>query len=374
MPGLGIAAGAFEGDNARKEQAQRDQQLALQAQAQALQAQQAKMADDRAREAMALDEENRKAERAFNQQRMGEQARQFDAGLGVDQIKQKEQVRQFDAGLKMQTQEQQRRAQSDQFGQQQATKQSDWADILNSQKVKEADMQYQELLKLRDEEEKQRQQRDQVAKSAVGQMIRAAYEGGGVPGKNFLSASQMEYFRKSDPRFQGLQSVTWGDDGKGNKVLQMTHQGQDGQPVSEVITPEQQFLALSSIYGEKMANGIFGRTDKAAYNEYLGDRGGSIASKDSRSMSKIDELNYAALAKQNAELGGDPALEEKMKAIESRYGIGNAEQKQAPSQEEQLIKARSIAAEIKKSNPYASKDQLRELVRKALTSAGIQVN
>ena len=374
MGGLGIAAGAFEGDNARKEQAQRDQQLALQAQAQALQAQQAKMVDDRAREGMALDQKNREAEMALNQQRMGEQVRQFDAGLGVDQKKQKEQVRQFDAGLQMQEQEQQRRAQAEQFGQEQATKQSDWADILNSQKVKEADLQYQELLKLRDEEEKQRLQRDQVAKSAVGQMIRAAYEGGGVPGKNFLSASQMDYFRKADPRFQGLQSVTWGDDGQGNKVLQMSMQGPDGQPATEIITPEQQFLALSSIYGEKMANGIFGRTDKSAYNAYLGDRGGSLANKDSRSMSKIDELNYAALAKQNAELGGDPALEEKMKAIESRYGIVPAEKKQAPSQEEQLIKARSIAAEVKKANPYASKDQIRELVRRALTSAGIQVN
>jgi hypothetical protein len=205
-------------------------------------------------------------------------------------------------------------------------------------------------------------------------MIRAAYEGGGVPGKNFLSASQMDYFRKSDPRFAGLQSVTWGDDGQGNKVLQMVHQGQDGQPVAEVITPEQQFLALSSIYGEKMANGIFGRTDKAAYNAYLTDRGGSLASKDSRSMSKIDELNYAALAKQNAEMPGDPIIEKNMKAIEARYGIGQSEQRQEPSQEEQLIKARSIAAEIKKANPYANKEQLRELVRRALTSAGIQVN
>ena len=91
-------------------------------------------------------------------------------------------------------------------------------------------------------------------------------------------------------------------------------------------------------------------------------------------MSKIDELNYSELAKKNAEAGGDPGLEEKMKAIETRYGIGQAEKKQAPSQEEQLIKARSIAAEVKKANPYASKDQIRELVRRALTSAGIQVN
>jgi len=90
MGGLGIAAGAFEGDNARKEQAQRDQQLALQAQAQALQAQQAKMVDDRAREGMSLDQKNRQAEMEFNQQRMGEQARQFDAGMGVDQKKQEE--------------------------------------------------------------------------------------------------------------------------------------------------------------------------------------------------------------------------------------------------------------------------------------------
>lgn len=373
MPALGIGAGAFEGDNARKEQQQRDYQLALQAQSLAQQQQQANMADSRARMGMSLGERARQDEMALNKQRLGEQSRQFDTGVGMDAQKQAEQRRQFDTGIGMQQQEQQRRAQMDQFGQQQALRQNDWEDVLNSVKVRDADMQYQELLKLRDEEDRQRKERDGAAKSAVGQMIRAAYEGGGVPGQNFLSASQLEYFKKMDPRFQGLQGVTWGDDGKGGKAIQMMMQGPNGEQMSEVIPSEKQYLALSSIYGQKMADGIFGRTDKAAYNAYLNDRGASVTSKDSRSMSKIDELNYSALAKQNAEMPGDPTITKAMQDIEKRYGVGKPVQEQ-PSQEEQLIKARSIAAEVKKANPYANPTQIRELVRKALTSAGIQVN
>lgn len=349
MAGLGIAAGAFEGDNARKEQAQRDQQLALQAQSLAQQQQQANMQDSRARMGMALEQQNRQGAFAADQRRLDEQRRQFDLGLGLDQQKQGEQRRQFDAGLQMQGQEQQRRAQMDAFGQSQALRQNDWEDVLNSVKVRDADMQYQEILKLRDEEEKQRQQRDQVAKSSVGQMIRAAYEGGGVPGKNFLSQSQMDYFRKSDPRFAGLQSVTWGDDGQGNKVLQMVHQGQDGQPVAEVITPEQQFLALSSIYGEKMANGIFGRADKAAYNAYLTDRGGALQDKTSKSMSEADKIVFSSLAKKNESTGLDDKEKEMFDSLYERSG-GKPIFRQESTQE-QPSPERSVILGAKQAQP-----------------------
>jgi hypothetical protein len=265
MAGLGIGAGAFEGDNARKEQQQRDAQLGLQAASLQQQGRQADMQDSRARMGMALDQQNRKAELAFGQQRMGEQSRQFDAGLGLDQQRQAEQRRQFDTGLGLDQQRQaeqrrqfdtgiqmrgselQRADRMDAFNQEQTLRKNDWEDVLNSDKLRVADMQYQELLKLRDEEDRQRKERDSAAKSAVGQMIRAAYEGGGVPGQNFLSASQLEYFKKMDPRFQGLQGVTWGDDGKGGKVLQMVMQGPNGEPMAETITPEQQYLALSSL-------------------------------------------------------------------------------------------------------------------------------
>lgn len=336
MAGLGIAAGAFEGDNARKEQQQRDAQIALQAQSLAQQAQQASMADNRARIGMSLDQQNRKAEMAFNQQGANESARRFDIGTGLTQQQQAEQRRQFDTSTQMQGQEQQRRAQVDQFGQSQALRQNDWEDVLNSVKVRDADLQYQEILKLRDEEDKQRQQRDQAAKSVVGQIIRAAYEGGGVRGKNFLSQNQVEYFKKADPRFAGLQTATWAPDGNGGQIIQMVMADQNGQQITETLDAPQQHMVVSHVYGQKFADGMFGRQDKAAYNAYLTDRGGALQDKTAKAMSEADKIVFTSLAKKNESLGLDDKEKEMFDSLYERSG-GKAVFRQTATQEQPSV-------------------------------------
>jgi hypothetical protein len=283
MAGLGIAAGAFEGDNARKEQAQRDQQLALQAQSLAQQQQQASMADSRARMGMAMDQQNRKAELAFGKERMGEQSRQFDAGLGMDQQRQAEQRRQFDTSTQMQTQEQQRRAQNDQFGQEQALRQNDWEDVLKTQKVKQFETEYAEIKRLATEAEEKRKAKGQMLQSWQGKMIRLALENQVVP------PEVIERFNKET----------------GNTVAQVFSDGNGGVTFKRIVKdPQTGQEMLKDIYADpdyvttiKGEIGLATSSDPFK-NRYYSDRGQAVVSKAEGSMSDVDKTEYKALSAQ----------------------------------------------------------------------------
>jgi hypothetical protein len=281
MPALGIGAGAFEGDNERKQQQQRDAQLGLQAASLQQQGRQADMADSRARMGMALDQQNRRAEMALGQQRLGEEARRFDIGNQRGDRLQAEQTRQFDTTEQRQMQEEQRRAQDSQFDQEQTLRRNDWEEVENEQKRQKFEAEYAEFKKVADEGNRMRQERASMLESWTGKLVKMALDGGPV------APEALEAFNKATG---GTVQQAYPDGLGGVIVKRLVKDPQSGQDVLADVPIDPDAV--------RMIKKSLGMTDVSdpIKNAYMSDRGQALQDKTGKSMSRMDEIEFRALA------------------------------------------------------------------------------
>lgn len=278
----GAAAGAFEGDNERKQQAQRDQQLALQAQSLAQQQQQANMQDSRQRETTFLNERARQEEMKRNIGNDAESTRRF--GLTFDQQKQEREANQGLAqkNLGLRERELASMEQNRGFDQAQTLRSNDWNDVLNQQKKERADAEYQNYTKLTNEAEQKRKAKGDFLMTEQASMIRLALE------KQHVDPVVIEEFNKRT----------------GNTVQQIFADGNGGVIFKRLVKdPQTGQQVLTDILADpdtiKTVKESMGMTDVSdpIKNAYYSDRGQALESKNVGKMAESDKVQYNALAR-----------------------------------------------------------------------------
>lgn len=278
----GAAAGAFEGDNERKQQAQRDQQLALQAQSLAQQQQQANMQDSRQRQSMFLGEKARKEDAQYRQTADAENTRRF--GVSTDlQRKQMDQSRYIsEKNLGLAERQQNSLDQDRAFDQKQTLRSNDWNDVLNQQKKERADAEYQNYMKLANEADAKRKAKGDLLMTEQASMIRLALE------KQFVAPEVIEEFNKRT----------------GNTVQQIFADGNGGVVFKRLVKdPQTGQQVLADIIADpdtiKTVKESMGMTDVSdpIKNAYYSDRGQALESKNAGKMAEADKVQYNALAR-----------------------------------------------------------------------------
>jgi hypothetical protein len=308
----GAAAGAFIGDNERKAQQQRDQQLALQAASLNQQAQQSEMADRRYREGLGLQENARKENLEFEKTQLQEKRSMFNTQTERQKAADAESTRQFDITNKRAVAQEERLKKSTDFEMEMKRKSSEWDNVLNEEKRKKFELEYGEFKKIADEANLARENKAKTLESWTGKLIKMALEGGPV------APEALEVFNKETG---GTIQQAYPDGLGGVVVKKLTKDPQSGQQVladvridPDMVKTVKKSLGMADASDESMF-ALQSKNDMALQREEVrakasADRYNSQA--EARGMSTVDRISAKQISDLMTEKMGDLSMLEEV--------------------------------------------------------------
>jgi len=304
----GAAAGAFIGDNERKAQQQRDQQIALQEASLGQQAKQANMADSRYREGLMLQERARRENLGFEKEQLQDKRSMFNMQAKRQEAVDAEAARQFDITSQRAGAQEERLGKATEFDMEMKRKSSEWDNVLNEEKRKKFELEYGEFKKIADEANLARENKAKMLESWTAKLIKLALENGPV------APEALEAFNKATG---GTLQQVYPDGLGGVAVKRLVKDPQSGQQViadvlidPDMVKTVKKSMGVSDPSDESMA-GLQAKNDMALQREKVraeasADRYNSQA--EARGMSTIDRIKAKQISDLMTEKMGDLGL------------------------------------------------------------------